>query len=322
LAESDLRAAALFALRHEKSAEARTNAARQLREILSAQAGDQDTPDLWLSLMRDRQDTVRRVGVQLAAEQLEPEEAEQILVGMLEDVSPLVRVEAAGALAYFGRRSSLGPLAKLLQDNEFPVRFEAARGLASGGDGSGLEVLVEALDVDSLRFRALGILAALGDARALPAVRKLFHRPFLSGFERTQAAGALAKLGDSEGEHYLLARIENRWKMDRAFAIELCGELKLPGAFDRLARILLNLKDPCRGAAARGLGRLGERKAIAPLWSLLEDVDEADELRLDAAEALCLLNASEAKARIEQALRTLKCSVALSQARELLQDDA
>jgi HEAT repeat protein len=108
--------------------------------------------------------------------------------------------------------------------------------------------------------------------------------------------------------------------LDRAFAIELCGELKLLGAFDRLERILSNPKDPCRGAAARGLGRLGERKAIAPLWSLLEDVGEPDEIRLDAAEALCLLGATEG--RIEQALRTLKSSEALGQARELLQDYA
>jgi hypothetical protein len=54
---------------------------------------------------------------------------------------------------------------------------------------------------------------------------------------------------------------------------------------------------------------------------LLEDVGEPDEMRLDAAEALCMLGETEG-GRIEQALRTLKSAEALGQARELLQDYA
>jgi HEAT repeat protein len=313
--------AALSALKQEKDAEARTSAARQLREILFARGGDETSQlAVWRTLVQDRQDTVRRVGAQLAMELFEPDEAEQVLVGLLEDRSPLVRVEAAGGLADLERRSSLASLETLLLDDAFPVRFEAARGLAALGDDSGLQVLIEALEQDSFRFRALGTLAALGDGRALPAIRHWFHRPLLPGFERTQAAGALAKLGDAEGERYLLNRIQSRRKMDRAFAIELCGDLKLPAAFGQLFAILADAEDDCRGAAARGLGRLGDRRAIAPLWSLLEDQAQPDELRLDAAEGLCLLGGVEAKSRIEQALRTLKSSEALSQASELLQD--
>jgi HEAT repeat protein len=85
-------------------------------------------------------------------------------------------------------------------------------------------------------------------------------------------------------------------------AIELLGEVKAPKAAEQLREILADLKDPCRGAAARGLGRLQERSALPLLAAILEDGAQTDELRLDAAEGLCLLGIDEARTVVEGAL--------------------
>jgi HEAT repeat protein len=137
---------------------------------------------------------------------------------------------------------------------------------------------------------------------SLPAIQGLFQRLMLPPFERTQAAGAMAKLGDPEGGRHLLKRTQRRWSLDRAFAIELCGDVQVTGALERLLEILQDVDDPYRGAAARGLGRLRDPRALEPLINLFEEAGISDDLRLDAAEGLCLLGIPQARAHVESAL--------------------
>ncbi len=317
----DRRDAALHALEHEQRSEVRLAAAQQLRDL--AHEPEVNPADLGAAparLLEDRQDQVRRVGVQLAAELLDAEEAEDLLVARLRDDSELVRVQAAGLLADFDRPSSREALRSVLRDGAFHVRFEAARGLAAAGDGAGLEILVEALDDKVLRFRTLGALAELGDTRALPSIQNLFRKWLLPAYERAQAAGAMVRLGDPEGAAYLIKRTEKRWSVDRAFVIELCGEVKAPGAFACLMEILADPVDSCRGAAARGLGRLGDARALQPLAAILENAGEPDELRLDAAEGICLLDPSEGRTRLGAAMASLISAEARDDARKILED--
>src|SRR5437660_462637 len=82
---------------------------------------------------------------------------------------------------------------------------------------------------------------------------------------------AVRRLGDPEGARYLMERTRRRWREDRALAVELCGEVKATGALARLLEILGDQKDPCRGAAARGLGRLGDADALSALATVLEE---------------------------------------------------
>ncbi len=201
----------------------------------------------------------------LGARCLPDDELPAFLAARLADPYDGVRIEAAGQLADLARPELRPQLAVALQDAAFPVRFEAARGMAAIRHPSGLEVLVAALERDDLRFRALGAIGELEDPAALPALQRLFHRWLLPAFERTQTAGVLARLGDPEGGKHLLERTRpRRWALDRALAIELCGEVKVEGAFERLSEILADAKDDARGAAARGLGRLeGPARALA-----------------------------------------------------------
>ena len=292
------------ALESSKKSEVRLDAARTLLDLAaeSRSRADELAPVL-PRLLDDPDERIRGIGVALAPRVLPADEAEEILAARASDPSREVRLQAVGQLADLERPSTRPALAASLEDPDFGVRFQAARGMAALRHSAGLEVLIQALDRNYLRFSALGALAELGDARAVPAIRRLHRRWLLNGFERTQAAGAMAKLGDPEGASWLLRRTRRRRGADRSLAVELLGEIKAEGAFERLREILEDPADPSRGAAARGLGRLGDPRAVPLLLRVLEAVGEGapGELRLDAAEGLCLLGDARARQQVEAA---------------------
>lgn len=269
-------------------------------------------------LLADPVAEVRRAGVVLAALALEHEAARAKLSEYVADPDRGVRLEAVGRLADLGEADVRPVLAQALEDPQFEVRFEAARGMAALRHPAGMEVLVAALDVGALRFRALGSLAELGDARAVPAIRRIFQKWLLPPFERTQAAGALAKLGDTEAAQHLFKRIGPAWAPDRALAVELLGEVKAPGAFERLSELLRDAKDPSRGAAARGLGRLGDVRALPLLLEVLDDRDAEEDVRLDAAEGLWTLGTPEARERVLAARDSFETPEAREELADLL----
>ncbi|MGQ0507919.1 MAG: HEAT repeat domain-containing protein, partial [Myxococcaceae bacterium] len=279
---------ALLKLEQEPPGSGRAEVGRAICSLAAENEthGD-DFRELLPRLIADEQDDVRRSGVQLAAMVLRDEALETFLAERLRDPSPRVRVEATGQLADMHRQSARPHLAPMLAHQPFQIRFEAARGIAALGHSAGLEVLTEALGHADFRFRALGALGELGDQRALPAVKKISDRWFLPAFDRTQAAGVRVKLGDASGAVHLFKRMGKRWSPDRAMAIELAGEVNAPAAAERLKAILVDPRDPCRGAAARGLGRLKDSESLALLERLLADPATPLELRLDAAEGLC-----------------------------------
>lgn len=314
---------ALLALEREKHPGLRMEAAELLFHLAAEDASRASELSAALQrLLADKQVAVRRMGVGMATAVLSPEELPGFLAAQLADEESLVRLEATGRLADLARPDCRGLLARALEDPVFEVRFEAARGMAALKHPAGLEVLVNAFDEELLRFRALGALAELGDARALPAVQRLFHRWMLPAFDRTQAAGVLAKLGDAEGAAWLLKRTQRRrwsWAQDRALAVELCGEVKAPGALERLHAILIDPKDDCRGAAARGLGRLADPSALPWLLALLDEPGVHEDYRLDAAEGLWLLGVPEGRDRVHAVLPSFSPEVR-AELSELIQE--
>ncbi len=315
------RDAALLALERAKKREERVNAARTLvRLAVEDGARGPVLAGHLPRLLDDRDVRVRRAGVALAAAALPVEEAEPFLTGRVADPEYEVRLEAVGQLADLARPSSRGAFAAALEDPALEVRFEAARGMAALQHTAGLEVLVEGLSWDHLRFRALGALAELGDPRAKAPIEKVFGRWLLPSFERTQAAGALVRLGDPSKVAYLLTRSRKKWSTDRALAVELLGEVKAEGARARLAEILRDKKDTCRGAAARGLGRLGDLGAAEDLAAVLEAEDTPEDVLLDAAEGLCLLGGASARAKVEAAVERAQDPALKEELRTMLED--
>lgn len=294
---------ALLALESGKELGARADAADRLCALVAEDP--RRGPELVEALPRmldDKEPEIRASGVTLAALSLDPEPLLPILASRVDDPEQTVRLEAVGRLSDLALPQARGALARALEDESFPVRFEAARGMAALQHSAGLEVLTEALGEADLRFRALGALGQLGDPRALPAVKRLFGKWILPAFDRTQAAGVLAKLGDPSGVPHLFKRAGKWWHPDRALAAELIGEVKAPGAWEHLTRMVADAKDPNRGAAARGLGRLRDARALPLLLPLLDDAKLPEDVRLDAAEGLCTLALPEAHERVRRAL--------------------
>ncbi len=291
---------ALFKLENAKEAPLRAEAVDTLCDLADEVPADlkaEFAPAL-VRLLADQQSDVRCGAMAMGAVILPPEEAEALLVRHLGDRDVQVRTEATGRLADLVRPSARGALAAAMNDEVFAVKFEAARGMAALKHSAGLEVLVEALANVDLRFRAASALAELGDRAALPALLKVFGKWFLPAFDRTQIAAALAKLGDLSAVAHLFKRASKTWSVDRAMAIELLGEVKAPGARERLLEILKDPSDWARGAAARGLGRLGNLDVLPALESVLGEAAATDDLKLDVAEGLWLLPGTEAHARL------------------------
>ncbi|MCY1034549.1 HEAT repeat domain-containing protein [Corallococcus sp. BB11-1] len=312
---------ALLTLEREKRPASRAEAANQLFQLASEESAHvAEFTDALVRLLADAQPEVRRSGVSLASVVLPPEQLPDMLLPRLRDDDTRVRLEATGRLADLALPHARGALAGMLEDPTPEVRFEAARGIAALKHPAGLEILVAALDVDSLRFRALGALAELEDVRALPAVKKLFGKWLLPAFDKTQAAGVLMKLGAPEGADWLMQRTRKKWSADRALAVELCGELKVPGALERLKDILQDVKDPCRGAAARGLGRLGDARALPWLLSVLEDRAAPEDDRLDAADGVWRLGVAEGQERVRASVATFASEEARLELEELFRE--
>ena len=312
---------ALLELQRDKP-EGRIAAAEALVAIARERADRTEFLEVIPRLISDKSERVRRLGVALAGICMEADDAEPFFIRHLRDASTEVRIEATGQLADLARPTARGALAAMLEDEHSSVRFEAARGMAALRHSAGLDVLVEGLDDVLFRYRALGALAELGDLRALPAIQKVFRKFFLSAFERTQAAGALAKLGDPEGARHLIERTKKRWSTDRALAIELLGELKVPGALPRLLEIIRDPKDTCRGAAARGLGRLGDKTAMEALVSVFKEPTAPEDVRLDAAEGLVLLKDPSAREQVEQGMSQLQSKEAREEVQAMLEENS
>ena len=302
--------------------EERLNAVRALLPLGGSEQHREALCGLLPGVLADGSARVRRLALVLATGLLPPDELVPVMTRFVADPDAGVRVEAVAVLGELGRPEARGALAAALEDDDCEVRFEAACGMAGLLHPAGLEVLVESLDVAAWRFRALACLALLGDGRALPAVQGVARKFFLPAFDRTQAMGVALKLGDGSAARHLFERSRKRWGPDRAYALELLGELKPDGARERLLEVLADTGDTCRGAAARALGRLGGEGIGERLLALFRDGSLPEGLRLDAAEGLLLLGDPRWREQVSGAVEGFPGDDARQELKALLEEAA
>ena len=95
-----------------------------------------------------------------------------------EDQGPEVREIAAWALGEFRHGIAVGPLIKALRDENSKVRRNAAKALREIGDGSEIDLLMEALENEDdyyepeVREAAAWALGEIGELRAIPALEE------------------------------------------------------------------------------------------------------------------------------------------------------
>lgn len=224
---------------------------------------------------------------------------------LLADPSPGVRLQAVHALAPLDLPELHDRFATVLGDRDELVRLAAAAALASGGDLRGTDVLLAAVSRRNTRLDALLALRAAaekGTARVRASVhdtaRKAFGRLLANRFERVAAAALLAATDDAVGNEHLLARAR-KGGVERPMALEICGELRIPGGEALAQSIAADRRDPLRGTALRALASYGSADAVDRCGAALVDAQEDVDVRCDAAEGLLLAGGDRARSILE-----------------------
>jgi HEAT repeat protein len=248
----------------------------------------------WLASTAVRE---RLAGLQVLRDADElPATARRAVERALRDGDVATRMQALEVLAAHGAAASLGPILGALDDEQRDVRARAARALGSTRDvRAALPLLARVTDGDrQVQAQAVQALGALGDRRAVPALVRLLGEgsaelragvidalgrlgdpaavPALSALARRgplddSARRALGEIGSPDAVEALLSL-----SREAPAAPELRGALELAGAraLPRLVAELSGGTAASASLAADVLGRLGDRRATAPLVSALE----------------------------------------------------
>jgi len=213
-----------------------------------------------------------------------------------ESEDPALRRGAAYALSHLSDLAITPALIDALeQDADSEVRVYAARALAAQTDARAIEPLVAALKDDDPAVReevvrALGELAeVLNSPRAVEPLAETLSDPDWG--TRQSAAEMLIRLEIAhveEAERLLLTdlmSLNNEIQLGAAWSLVEVGD---PHALDPLVELLTDPDSRISANAARGLGELGDQRAVIALTAALNHANEA--LRKAAQDALDRLN--------------------------------
>jgi len=216
----------------------------------------------------------------------------QTLEEFLSHENPEIQKDAACALGDLVRTkelSTLSPscieaLATTLGHANFLVQLEAAIALAEIQDHRGTPLLLAAIRHKQFRLDALRALGTMNDPIAITELQYWVRRLFAPWADKLQAAAALCKMGNLEGQTYVEQKLKSRKAAERAAAIHFMAECCHPAALQSLSAILNNPTDRMRDVAARSLGLLGNPDAKDILEETL--LKTSDDLADDVNEAL------------------------------------
>ncbi|MBP2146690.1 HEAT repeat protein [Methanofollis sp. W23] len=189
----------------------------------------------------------------------------------LQSRDPDVRYLAARALGESGDPAAIGPLEKVLADEETGVRWAALEALGAIGTPA-LPVLIGLLDsrdVD-LRWGAAVTLGEVGDPAAVGPLGAALADP--DRYVRTRAALALAVIGGPSCAVLTSAVASPDPEVRWAAALAL-GRIASPACVPALCSLLADPDPQVRWKAAEGLGAIGNEEAVFALIPLLADPD-------------------------------------------------
>ena len=188
---------------------------------------------------------------------------------------------------------AIGPLARMLTDENFRVRINAAKLLSDisrtlkpseADDASAMDPLVSLLDHAEFDVRrsAAVALAEFGDARAK---ERLFEMLDVGdSYERGRAALSLGAMNDSRAVEPLIALLAGADSRLRSAAASTLGTMGDARAVEPLVALLTDEDTEFRSTLMEALGELGDERAVEPLIALL--TDETVEFRSRVTQAL------------------------------------
>ncbi len=212
-----------------------------------------------------------RIFCQLLAK-LEAKEGEDVLIELLSDNDPLIKVAACEALGNLKSKKAIEHIFPLLYDINFWVRTCACTALGEIGDKKALSQLLEKLQDEShwVRSAACEALGKIGDKQAAEdlAYLSLYDE---SEIVREAAIKALTMIGDVVISPYLNALMSD--DLNKKFkAMEVLvkeGKVVLYSLLSLLESPSATLK----ACVCEILGKIGDERAIEGLAKLFNDKD-------------------------------------------------
>ena len=297
---------------------------------------------LLLTALRDPDPVVRKYGA-LGLATLGDVAINGVLLELLQSHDEFDVYDGINRLTSLGDSRAVDPMAKLLSSTNLSLADQDARALGKIGDPRAVDPLLRALKerrgtsmtrsciealamlhdpraVESLaeiacadrrnsdRREAVKALVAIGGKTAEPHLRLLLDDE--DDEIRLGAASALARKGDMQAQRVILDALQDgAYPWGRTAAVVAAGDLRLPGAYNRLLEILvrenagineLSLHESL-SAVVVALGHYKDPRATMPLIALLHSASEPD-LQLNIVDAL----AEICDFRAIEALRLLK----------------
>lgn len=158
-----------------------------------------DSVELALDGLEDPDGFVRATAATLLGELAAADQIPALREHLLRDSDPVVRQRAAESLATIGGEQAIGALVQALEDPLGRVRLAAIRGVAELAPERGLESLMRLVLEDpdwEIRAQAARGLGLAGDPLAVPALEAALEDR--NEFVRAAAANALRRLEDAD----------------------------------------------------------------------------------------------------------------------------
>ncbi|PTL85792.1 HEAT repeat domain-containing protein [Vitiosangium sp. GDMCC 1.1324] len=240
------------------------------------------------------------------------------LLADLQSPRPEVRALAVKKLADESRPDDLALFTRAAKDLASIVRGEAAAALGKSQDPRVVDLLGELLedsDVDVQGKAAMALAQVKNDkAKAYLTLQygrrgRQTRQVIVQALKQANVPGAMAEVVAAESkaiwERNLLALTEGSLP-ERVGAAEELGKSGRPEAFNRLMPLVRDSQVILAAAAVRGLGDLGDKRAVAAILPLLDE--SFPDLRESAITALMRLQEPQAIPRL-QAVAVEKSSV-------------
>ncbi len=250
-----------------------------------------DGKQVVLSLLGDRDNTVRYHAMLAAYTSLDEDDLRDAVSLALSDDDPAVVVVGAQIASHLGWRDLVPRLIELRAGLEWKDRMHLTLALSEFADGLEPAVRVEVVDdlleglEDAETFAASAkALGRLAPPRALEPLRRAANKLLAHPLLKVEAAAALAKMGDAFGVEQIGKTLHARRRDTRGYAIQLAGELKLEAFRGEIERVAKS-DDWHADTAALALAGYGDARSRELLDALSRD--HADpEVREAALEAL------------------------------------
>jgi HEAT repeat protein len=261
---------------------------RQRAAVTLAKTGENGVTELLNKLVNQPEPEMRETAITSMA-RISPGEAVALAERMLGDAEEGVRTAAVHSLAWIDDPATEGLLIAALLNPDESVRESAAMGLALNSTNKAREILSEAVS-----DRQIGV--RLAAVRGLSLVDEEWANKLLEEVVNIEKQPLVKQTAESVLQANRDGAPEELWQAFQAGEQEWLIDLAVnrgdivpvgPAAIPMIMDALTDEDETIRAAAARTLGSLSEKTAIAPLERLL--TDPSSEVRASAEHSLTLI---------------------------------